>query len=246
MLKILLLFTLLASPAAVLAQKAATKIPTAAELKKNVLRVRSSIELEDQATEQLMTTTARQLVAYLRAHELSAREADNLGLSLAAATHDAAHFKVYTYSYQSGGTRGTIHRPVFQWRNAAGQLFAYHSHEECEFIGIYRLSVPGRTMYLLLGGDQGDSQCYASTAYVVELKGNYLLLGEAFGKQPDLLLCNVGMRFEPGKQLLRIDLSEYDNIIDDELRLRKRGYRRKPGAKYLDLRFQNGRFVQRP
>ena len=128
---------------------------------------------------------------------------------------------MFTYNYSSGGTRGTIHRPVLQWQNSAGQRFAYAAPEECEFTKIYKLASPGHAQYLLLGHDRGDGRCILSAAYVVELKGNYLLvnsaafasntrLAAAIPSSAALILCNVDMEFEAHKQVLRVVGEEYE------------------------------------
>jgi hypothetical protein len=226
------------------AQQPAKAGPTAAELKKNFARIEAGTEGESEAFDNLTYATAKKLVAYLKTHEVSAAAAKNLGLGYTE-SDGADHLKVFTYSYSSGGTRGTIHRPVLQWKNAAGQFFAYSTDEECEFTKIYKLASPGRTLYLLLGGDRGDGRCMNSEAYVVELKGKYLLLDNAaFGKKPSLCLCNVDLSFDASKQVLRLDLSdnEVPEYNDDDLS--QVGYRRKPGAKRLDLLFKSGRFVR--
>ena len=162
-----------------------------------------------------MNTAPRRLVAYLKTHEVSAAGAKKLNLDLSAAYKDAAHLKVFTYRYSSGGTRGTVHRPVLQWQNAAGQRFAYAVPEECEFIEIHKLAGSGPAQYLLLGEDRGSGKCYFSVAYVIALKGNYLLinsaafsknirLGNAGASEAALILCNVAMEFEARKQVLRV------------------------------------------
>ena len=196
------------------AQQPAPAGPTAAELKKNFARIAAGTEGESESFDKLTATTTRRLVAYLKTHDVSAAEARQLGLGYLDAK-DATHLKVFTYSYESGGTRGTIHRPVLQWQNAAGQRFAYASSEECEFTESHKLVSPGRTQYLLLGGDRGSGMCQLSAAYVVELKGNYLLINSAaFSKNARadaaisgsdaLILCNVSMEFDDRKQVLRL------------------------------------------
>ncbi|RYY13264.1 MAG: hypothetical protein EOO36_16130 [Cytophagaceae bacterium] len=126
------------------AQRPAKAGPTAAELRKNFARLAAGTEGESEAFINLMNTTPRRLVAYLKTHELSAAGATNLNINLSASPRDAAHLKVFTYSYDSGGTRGTVHRPVLQWRRAAGQRFAYVPFEECDFTEIHQLASPGR------------------------------------------------------------------------------------------------------
>lgn len=205
-----LTLSLVAGAAVAQAPRPAKAGPTVAELRKNFARLAAGTEGESEAFINLMHTTPRRLVAYLKTHELSAAGATNMRINLSASSRDATHLKVFTYSYDSGGTRGTVHRPVLQWRNAAGQRFAYVPFEECDFTKIYKLASPGRTFYLLLGNDRGSGQCGLSQAYVIELKGNYLLLdAAAFDKSASLILCNVAMRFDPRRQVLRMTEQEY-------------------------------------
>jgi hypothetical protein len=226
--------------------QAAKIVPTATELRKNLAVIEASTEGESEEIDQLLTKTTRQLVAYLGAHAVSAAAAKGLGLALTVGPADAASVRVYTFSYSSGGTRGTIHRPVVQWKNAAGQLRAYALHEECCFNEIYPLPVASRALYLLLGMEKGDSQCDASEAFVFELTNNHLLLSPAFGKTSSLLLCNAPMTYEAGKQTLRVDFDDNELVVDDKDRLAQSGYRRKPGTKRLRLQLSGGSFRQQP
>lgn len=225
------------------AQPAARPAPTAAELKRNFAAIEAGTEGESDDFDKLTTTTARRLVTYLKAHEVSAAGAKHLGVELSAKSADAAHLKVFTYSLSSGGTRGTIHKPVLQWRNAAGQLFAYAAYEECEFTKIYQLASPGRTQYLLLGQDKGSSNCIISVAYVIELKGNYLLtnraafdknarLAEAISNSDSLILCNADLAFDVRGQVLRITPAELGEESGEE-----------PAIKKAVLKWQGTRFV---
>ncbi|MGI4759337.1 MAG: hypothetical protein ACRYF0_01430 [Janthinobacterium lividum] len=213
---LLCLSLLAAGPAAVgAARPPSLPAPTAAELKKKFARLAVGTEGESEAFTYLMNTTPRRLVSYLKTHELTAAGARKINLVLSAECKDAAHLKVFTYYYDSGGTRGTVHRPVLQWQNAAGQRFAYAPFEECEFTEIYQLASPGRRQYLLLGNDRGSGQCFLSQAYVIELKGNYLLVSEAAfanstwlnensSNSASLVLCNVNMEFNARRQALRM------------------------------------------
>lgn len=221
-------------------------MPTAAELKKNLAVIEASTVGESDEINNLMDRTHRQLVRYLGANELSAAAAKNMGLDVTAGPKDAAGLTVYTYSYASGGTRGTVDCPVLQWKNASGQLFAYAPDVECGFYEIHKLAMPGRMLYLLIGAEKGDTRCDTQQAYVIELKGNYLLLDQkAFGKSPLLLLCNVNMRFDASKQTLRINFEDEELIVDDQERLLDGGYHRKPGAKSIALQFRGGSFLQK-
>jgi len=225
------------------AQQPGPPAPTAAELKKNFALLARGTEDESPAFTKLMDTAPRRLVAYLKTHELSAAGAKQLNLDLSAEAKDEAHLKVFTYYYDSGGTRGTVHRPVLQWQNAAGQRFAYAAHEECEFTSIYKLVSPGRTQYLLLGQDKGSSNCIISVAYVIELKGNYLLVNSAaFDKNArldaaitgsdSLILCNADLTFDARGQVLRIAANEPDAEASGE-----------PAVKNAVLKWQGTRFV---
>jgi hypothetical protein len=240
--------TCLAATSTGFAQQA-KKMPTAAELKKNLAVVEASTEGESDKIDRLLTHTTRQLVTYLGAHELSTAAAKNMGLDVTPGPKDASSLKVYTFSYSSGGTRGTIDRPVLQWKNTSGQLFAYAPDVECGFYEIHKLAISGRTLYLLIGSEKGDGRCDTQQAYVIELKGNYLLLDQkAFGERPLLLLCNVDLTFDASKQTLRIDFApeeESEDIMATQDRLRNYDYGRKPGAKSIALQFSGGRFVQK-
>lgn len=225
-------------------------LPTVAELRKNLDTIAASTEVE---SEDLIAQTSRQLVRYLKAQDLSDAAAKELGLDVTTGPADAAHLKVYTFSFSSGGTRGTVDRPVLQWKNAAGKRFAYALDEECSFANIHPLAVPGRTLYLLLGEEQGDSQCVYAQAFVIELKGDYLRLdSKAFGNSSSLRLCNAAISFEASKQAFVLDLTTYlkerdkAERLEDEQYLAQKGYRRQPGMKRLTLQFRNGRFVQQP
>lgn len=248
MLKNLLRFALvvatgLATAPASLAQKPAQAAPTAAEVKKNFAIIEAGTEGESDAFDQLTAATTHKLVAYLKTHEVTAAGAEALGLDYVE-SKGVDHFKMFTYSYSSGGTRGTVDKPVFQWRNQAGKLLAYACHEECAFSEIHKLATPSRTLYLLLGNEKGDGRCLTSQAYVIELKGSYLLLANVFGSSPLLSLCNVDMDFNAAQQILHLDLSdtEVPEYNDDDLA--KVGFHRKPSSKSLNLKFSTGRFVK--
>ncbi|MGI4867875.1 MAG: hypothetical protein ACRYFZ_28420 [Janthinobacterium lividum] len=189
-------------PATALAQTPARPAPTAAELKKNLALVAGCIDGESDATDNLISKTAHQLLTYLKTHEVTATAAKNMGLGYLD-SKDAAHLKVFSYTYSSGGTRGDITNNVFQWKNPAGQLFVYAAHEEGGLNEIYKLASPGRTQYLLLGTEQGSSICMRGLAWLVELKGDYLLLDDkAFDNKPTVDICNVKATYDARRQTL--------------------------------------------
>lgn len=234
---------LLAGAPVAQAQQPAKNPPTAAELKKDIARLAQGTEGESDAFNKLVATMGRRLVAYLKTKEVTAAGAKDMGLGYTE-SKEADQLKVLTYAYNSGGTRGTIDQPVLQWQNAAGKRFAYACHEECDFDKIYKLVSPGRTLYLLLGQEKGDTRCFTSQAYVIELKGDYLLLTPAFGPSPLLRLCNVEMEFDASKQMLHLDLSDTEVPEYNDEDLAKVGFRRQAGTKQLALKFSGGRFVK--
>lgn len=194
--------SLLVSAPAAQAQQPAPAGPTAAELKKSLARIERGTEGESVAFDRLVAATDRKLVAYLKAHEVSAAAAKSLGLGYVASP-DSARLKVFSYAYSSGGTRGTITQAVLQWHNQAGQRFAYVAHDEGSLEEIYRLPSPGRTQYLLLGSEPGSSICLRGLAWLVELKGNYLLLDkQALDNQPRLDICNVALSYDARRRTL--------------------------------------------
>lgn len=223
-----------ASPA--LAQAPARPGPTAAMLKKNIARLYATTQGD---AEPLIGTVAGQLVAYLRTHEVSVAQAKSLGLGYTAAA-GTTYFKVFSYMYSSGGTRGTVNTSVFQWKNPAGQLFAYASHEEGGIGEIYQLPSPGRTQYLLLGNEQGSSICVRGIAWLVELKGNYLLLDKkAFDNKPVVDICNVELTYNARRQTLTV---AGDSSIDvPDVYAAHLGHPFQP----FKLYFSQGRFVRK-
>ena len=227
--------SLLVSALAAQAQQPAPAGPTAAELKKSLARIKRGTEGESAAFDQLVAATDNKLVAYLKAHEVSAVAAKSLGLGYVASP-DSARLKVFSYTYSSGGTRGAITQAVLQWHNRAGQRFAYVAHDEGGFIEIHRLPSPGRTQYLLLGSEPGSSICVRGLAWLVELKGNYLLLDkQALDNQPRLDICNVALTYDARRRTLAVaadsTFGEPDVYADAPF-------------KPFTLRFAQGRFVR--
>ncbi|WP_133271076.1 hypothetical protein [Hymenobacter radiodurans] len=103
-----------------LAQPTGHKLPTAAELKKNLALVEAGTEGESEAWDRLVEQTARQLVAYLRTHEVSAAAAENLGLDLSVDSRDATQLRVFTYSYSSGARAARLTAPCFSGKTRRG------------------------------------------------------------------------------------------------------------------------------
>lgn len=231
-----LVASLLVSAPAAQAQQPAPAGPTATELKKNLARIERGTEGESVAFDQLVAATDKKLVAYLKAHDVSAAAAKSLGLGYVASP-DSARLKVFSYTYSSGGTRGTITQSVLQWHNQAGRRFAYVAHDEGDFGEIYRLPSPGRTQYLLLGSEQGSGICLRGLAWLVELKGDYLLLDkQAIDNKPLLDICNVALTYDARRQALAVAADSTAGEPDV--------YADKPFVPFT-LHFAQGRFVRK-
>lgn len=225
------------------AQQTTRKTPTASEVKKAVQHLAS---LRGEGDDGRAEDVARKVVAYLKAHRPDEDEASELGLTLDTASDDQAQLSVYSFAHESGGTRGTVHNVVVQWQNAAGQLFAYHLPVECGFSEVYPLKAPGRNMYLLLGREKAYTFCIAFTAYVVELKGDYLILDNkvfsinGHGDKNELSDCNVAMTFDPARQVLSVDIDEGLPQSEEEDGFSTGSF------KPFNLLFRQGRFVPLP
>jgi hypothetical protein len=98
-------------------------------------------------------------------------------------------------------------------------------------------------MYLLLGNEKGSGICLGYTAYVLELKGNYLILDnqvfsvEDHSRKNELTICNVAMTFDTGRQVLSLEADggpERAGVYSDE-----------PFTP-CKLAFRQGRFVRLP
>lgn len=222
--------------------------PSAAKLQRHIqaLADYNSQKTPELDIDSVASKTARELARYLKVHELSASEAEKFGMQLSAESEDAAHLRVYTLGYTSGGTRGAVSVPVLQWRNQLGQLAAYPLPVNCTFNAIHKLADSRRTLYLLLGDERLNAPSRLNQAYVVALKGNYLLLDCAvFGPSLLLPLCNTDMEFDEARQVLHLDLTNYDPEQQGGNPLTECGFGQVPASKKLSLKFSNGRFVKR-
>ena len=226
----------LAAASVALARQPVPAGPTAAELKKNLSRIGRGTVGESVAFDQLVAATDKKLVAYLKAHDVSAAAAKSLGLGYEASP-DSARLKVFSYTCSSGGTRGTVTQSVLQWRNRAGQRFAYVAHEEGGFNEVHKLPSPGRTQYLLLGSEQGSSICVRGLAWLIELKGDYLLLDkQAFDKKPVIDICNVELTYDAHRRTLAVAADS--TIGEPDV------YADKPFVPFT-LHFAQGRFIRK-
>lgn len=242
----LLLTVLLVGPLSSNAQRVSA-VPSASKLKHDIQALADydngntpELDIDSVAAE-----TAYQATAYLKVHELPAAQAETFGMELSVDSEDASHLRIYTFGYTSGGTRGSVSVSVLQWRNQAGQLAAYPLPVACTFNAIYKLASPGRTMYLLLGYERLNAPSMLNQALVVELKGKYLVLDNAvFGQSPLLPLCNTDMEFDDARQILDLDLTNYDPKQQGDNPLKIWGFLSIPNSKKLSLKFSAGHFVK--
>jgi hypothetical protein len=96
-----LVASLVAAASVALAGQPAPAGPTAAELKQNLARIARGTQGESVAFDRLVAATDKKLVAYLKAHEVSAAAASSLGLGYGQSP-DSARLKIFSYTYSSG------------------------------------------------------------------------------------------------------------------------------------------------
>ena len=180
---------------------------SANQIKKNIRFARnySYTENPDYNIDSLCLITAKKTAVLMIGNNFSTAYYKNLGLSLSAETKDKQNIKIYNFGYDCGGTRRVITHPIIQWKNASGKTFAYNLSTKinCEFSQIYKLKSAGRNLYLLIGVEAGDGSCYQGIAYVIEIKGDYLITDHpVFVNRPYLNLCNREYDFDVKTQLL--------------------------------------------
>jgi hypothetical protein len=176
--------------------------------------------------------------------------------------------EIYTFSYETYGTRGTVHNPVIRWRNSNGTFGAYALFPvegrktaikgiEMEFTEVHRLPSPNRTLYLLIGSERGDTHVYEGMAMVVEIKGNQLLLNYPafFGLSPILIYnddltesagaCLACIHYSPASKTLSIDqLDQQDSIWVYDGKETKKNVGRLSSKKRVNFTFNGSRFIQ--
>ncbi len=180
---------------------------SANQIKKNIRFASNYISTEnpDYNIDSLCLLTAKKTANLMTGNNFSTAYYKSLGLSLSTESIDKQAIKIYNFGYDCGGTRRVITHPIIQWENASGKTFAYNLSTKinCEFSQIYRLKSTGRNLYLLIGVEAGDGSCYQGIAYVIEIKGDYLITdNQVFVNRPYLNLCNREYDFDVKTQLL--------------------------------------------
>lgn len=180
----------------------------ASEIKKNISYAAGYVynEQPDYNIDSLCLATAKKSIKLLANTNWTNASYKNLGLRLSLSSKDKTDIKIFNFGYDCGGTRRVITHPIIQWKNGAGKTFAYNFSNKinCSFTEIYKLKSPGRNLYLLIGYESGDGSCYQSIVYVVEIKGDYLLLDQpVFVNRPYLNFCNLEFDFDVKTQVLR-------------------------------------------
>lgn len=123
-------------------------------------------------------------------------------LKLSIQTDDKRNIRIYNFGYDCGGTRGSITHSVIQYTNDAGKLYTYDISRKinCRFFKIFLLQ---DDLYLLFGDEKAYGGCRTQTAYIIQFKGNYLILDyPAFIDRPDLNFCNVAFDYNQKTKVL--------------------------------------------
>ncbi|RQO69794.1 hypothetical protein DBR43_17195 [Pedobacter sp. KBW06] len=206
--KTVFLLTLLLSLSIIgVGQKNNDQKKLAAQIKKNTGFARSFVYAEnpDYNIDSLCKVTANKAVKLMAGNNYSSVYYQSLGLKLSAEGKDKTAIKIYNFGYDCGGTRRFITHPVVQWKNEYGKTFAYNlsSKINCDFFEIHQLKSQSRNLYLLIGVEAGDGNCYQGIAYVIEIKGDYLIVNNpVFVNRPYLNLCNREFEFDTKTQVL--------------------------------------------
>lgn len=117
--------------------------------------------------------------------------------------------KIYSYNFDSEGTRGIFHWPILQWQtdnvrraiNLSDYIFS-------DFYEIIELN-PINGTYLLLGEERAYTGCIAQIAYVLKISDDKVDLEyPAFAGRPYLWLCNGKFTFDG--TTLTYKLNPYD------------------------------------
>jgi hypothetical protein len=155
----------------------------------------------------ICSITSNRLVKLLKTKRLSIKEEKKLGLEYIQKTEDSSNIRIYHFGYSSGGSRGFVTYPIIQWTNRKGKIFAYNlsNYLHCRFIGIKKLKSNDKNLYILLGGEKAFNSCVSKIAYVIRIKGDYLILDyPAFKNRAYLNLCNAAFSFDEKSQTLTL------------------------------------------
>ena len=128
----------------------------------------------DTDIDSLINSTGSKLIEILKKQEIE--NPDNLGIDCISS--EDSIITIYTFSYNSGGTRGTINNPVIQWKKSDGSFGAYELFRgvEVSISDIYKLPSDDKDLYLLIGSEKGSSIVYDAYAIVIQIKNDYLIL----------------------------------------------------------------------
>ena len=230
----------------------------ASEIKKNISFVAAYTynNEPDYNIDSLCLATAKKSVKLLANTNWTNVNYKALGLRLSLTSGDRTEIKIFNFGYDCGGTRRIITHPIIQWKNTSGKTFAYNlsSNINCDFNEIYKLKSPGKNRYLLIGQESGDGNCYQSVAYVIEIRGDHLIIDQpAFADLGYINLCNMEFDFDSKTQILRGLLahaslrSDLDALMPgvktEKLKtLIGKGYYSEPSE--FSLRFDGQKFVK--
>lgn len=264
--RIILIFLFLLTTSICLGQRNSEMQKLTVSIKKNISFAANYTysAYPDYNIDSLCLITAKKTVKLMSRSNFSSTYYKSLGLKLAVESKDKTNIKVFNFGYDCGGTRRIITHPIIQWKNAIGKTFAYNLSAKinCNFFEIHQLKSKSRNLYLLIGVEAGDSNCYQGIAYVIEIKGDKLILDfPAFVNRPYLNLCNREFEFDSKAQILTSllehasvpvpltyslnaqgDYSKDKNANKELENLIAKGYQNEPSIFYL--KFNGRQFVK--
>lgn len=130
----------------------------------------------------LVKEIGKYAVTQLERQEVAVNE-DEFNLHKLSSKDSLLH--IYTFSYNSHGTRGFVDNPIIQWKKSDGTYGAYELFPadkkgffglETSFYESHKLPAKNKNLYLLIGTQKGSGILYAGVALVVEIKNDYLIL----------------------------------------------------------------------
>lgn len=138
---------------------------------------------------------------------------DFKNLSLSAKSNDSLQVHIYSFGYNSGGSRGWITHPIIQWRDKNGIHHAYNLSQSinCRFFQIHKLTTNKGNLYLLIGSEKGNSSTVQNIAYVIKIdERNVFSNYKAFINRSYINLPNSELTFDDKTQTLKC-ISDADN-----------------------------------
>jgi hypothetical protein len=128
-----------------------------------------------------------------------------------AKTDDKRNIRIYNFGYNVNGSRAWVSHPIIQWTDDQNKVFTYNLSKQinCDFSKIYPLN---DDLYLLIGDEPGSGACVQNIIYVIQFKGDYLILDyPAFLDRSYLNFCNVTFTFNSQTKILTAQAWEFSH-----------------------------------